>query len=252
MSNILFCYKNLCEAPSKITDLYGTSSSLYGTNRLADNNLSSYWSSNSITNANILFDMGSNVYVDSLIAVHNLTGIGTLYVNAGDTNPPTTIAYGLPILGSTGTSMNFFTPIVNYRYWQLFFEGVGLTEVTKIKEVFIGKRDVLSVNPQYPFRTEMESSTILTESEKGQKKVYLKYTKRSWEFDYPSVNEATFGTLNKIRNFCNGSYRPLWFCLDKDDNKFETFFARFEKNSFKQKEIFYGVHDVSFRLNEEL
>ena len=119
MSNILFCYKNLCEAPSKITDLYGTSNSLFGTAKLNDNNLSSYWSSNSITNANILFDFGSNVYVDSLIAVHNLTGVGTLYINAGDTNPPTTVAYGLPILGSTGTSMNFLlllliTDIGNY------------------------------------------------------------------------------------------------------------------------------------------
>ena len=248
----------MCESPSVITDTWGTSnSSDFGTSKLADNNLQSYWSTQGIspgpgTVANILFTMGSAVYADSIIVVHNLNESGTLYIKAGDTNPPTTATYPLPILGSTGTSVNFFSPTVAYNFWQLFTDGTKLSEVVKIKEVFIGKRDELSVNPQYPFHKEIESSTIVTESEKGQKKVYHKYTKQSWSFEYPSVDEATFGTLSKIRNYCGGSYRPFWMCLDKDDNPYETYFVRFIKNSFKQQEIAYNVYDVSFSVEEEL
>ena len=257
MSNILFCYKNFCESPSVITETWGTTNSDFGTSKLADNNLQSFWTTQGIspgpgTVANILFTMGSAVYVDSLIVVHNLNETGTLYVKAGDTNPPTTITYPLPILGNTGTSINFFSPIVSYNFWQLFADGTKLSEVTKIKEVFIGKRDTLSVNPQYPFRKEIEAYTILTESEKGQRKVYSKYTKQRWGFEYPAIDEATFGTLNKIRNYCGGSYRPLWMCLDKDDDKFATYMVRFMKNSFKSTEIIDGIYDVSFGIEEEL
>ena len=257
MSNILFCYKNFCESPSVITETWGTTNSDFGTSKLADNNLQSFWTTQGIspgpgTVANILFTMGSAVYVDSLIVVHNLNETGTLYVKAGDTNPPTTITYPLPILGNTGTSINFFSPIVSYNFWQLFADGTKLSEVTKIKEVFIGKRDTLSVNPQYPFRKEIEAYTILTESEKGQRKVYSKYTKSKWDFSYPAIDEATFGTLNKIRNYCGGSYRPLWMCLDKDDDKFATYMVRFMKNSFKSTEIIDGIYDVSFGIEEEL
>ncbi len=257
MSNISFFYKNFCESPSVITETWGTTNSDYGTSKLADNNLQTYWTTQGIspgpgTVANILFTMGSAVYVDSLIVVHNLNETGTLYVKAGDTNPPTTATYPLPILGNTGTSINFFSPTVSYNFWQLFADGTKLSEVTKIKEVFIGKRDVFSVNPSYPFKKEIESSTIVTESEKGQRKVYHKYTKQRWGFEYPAIDEATFGTLNKIRNFVSGSYKPFYFCEDIDNNKFETFFVRFVKNSYNHSEIIDGVHDVSFSVEEEL
>ena len=250
-------YRNHCNDTTSITETLGTSNSDFGTSKIADNNLQSYWSTNLITPgpgtvANVIFNFGTQIYVDSLIVVHNLNETGTLYIKAGDTNPPVTATYGLPLLGSTGTSVNFFSPEVPYTYWQLFTNGTKLSEVTKIKEVFIGKRDTLSVNPQYPFRKEIEAYTILTESEKGQRKVYHKYTKSKWDFNYPVIDEATFGTLNKIRNYCGGSYRPLWMCLDKDDDKFATYFVRFEKNSFAHSEIMDGIFDVSFSLEEEL
>mgnify|MGYP001570880695 CR=1 FL=1 len=257
MSNILFCYKNFCENASTITETWGTSNGDMGTSKLCDNNLQSYWETKGIspgpgTVANVIFGMGSQVYVDSLIVIHNLNETGTLYIMAGNTTPPTTTSYGLPILGSTGTSINFFSPEVAYSFWQIFADGTKLSESVKIKEVFIGKRDTLSVNPQYPFRKEIEAYTILTESEKGQRKVYHKYTKQRWGFEYPAIDEATFGTLNKIRNFCGGSYRPFWMCLDFDDDKFATYMVRFMKNSYKHQEIIDGIHDISFSVEEEL
>lgn len=259
MSNILWMYKNMCEFPSVITETWGTTNSDFGTAKLADNNLQSYWSTQGIspgpgTVANILFDMGSAIYADSLIVVHNMN-VGTLFFGAGGTTPifgTSDAFYGLPIYGNTGTSVNYLANPVGFRYWRLFCNGTKLTEITKIKEVFIGKRDTFPINPEYPFRKEIESSTIVTESEKGQRKVYHKYTKQRWGFSYPGISEAVNGTMNKIRDFCGGSYRPLWMCLDKDDDKFATYFVRFVKNSFKTIEIIDNVHDVEFSVEEEL
>lgn len=250
-------YRNHCNDAFGITETLGTSNSDFGTSKLADNNLQTYWSTNLITPgpgtvANIIFNFGTQIYVDSLIVVHNLNENGTLYMKAGDTNPPVTATYGLPILGSTGTSVNYFSPEVPYIYWQLFCNGTKLSEVTKIKEVFIGKRDTLSVNPQYPFRSEIEAYTILTESEKGQRKVYHKYTKSKWDFEYPAIPGSLNGTFNKIRSYCGGSYRPFYMCIDTDDDKFETYMVRFIKNSYNHQEVAYNVHNISFGLEEEL
>jgi len=256
MSNISWMYRNLCSNPSSITEIFGTSNSLFGTNRLADGDLQSYWEADRIatpvgTVVNILFDMGSSVNVDSLIVIHNMNEAGTMYFMAGDTNPPIG-TYSLPILGSTGTSMNFLTNPVTLRYWKLFANGTNLSEAIKLKEIFIGKRDTFSVNPEYPLKKETDSSTIVTISEKGQKKVYHKYTRTNWELSYPSIDEATFGTMLKIRKYCSGSYKPFFVCFDIDDNPYETFMVRFGKNGFKNKEINYNIHDVSIRLEEEL
>src|SRR3990167_4454892 len=174
MSNISWMYRNLCQNPSSITETFGTSNSLFGTNRLADGDLQSYWEADRITTpvgtvVNILFDMGSSVNVDSLIVIHNMNEAGTMYFMAGDTNPTITGTYSLPILGSTGTSMSFLTNPVTLRYWKLFANGTNLSEAIKLKEIFIGKRDTFSVNPEYPFKREADSSTIVTISEKGQK-----------------------------------------------------------------------------------
>mgnify|MGYP001561702230 CR=1 FL=1 len=256
MANISWMYRNLAEDPLSITETFGTSNTDYGTNRLADNNLQSYFSFDRIlmptgTVANILFDFGSSVYVDSLIVVHNLDETGTMYFMIGDTNPPIG-TYSLPILGSTGTSVRFLdTPITN-RYFKLFADGTKLSDVTKIREVFIGQRDVFPINPEYPFRKEMESSTIVTESEKGQKKVYHKYTRNKWSFKYSAINDATYGTMSKIRKYCSGSYKPFFFCIDSDDAKFATYFVRFSKNGLKHTEIMVDCHDIEINLEEEL
>ena len=173
-----------------------------------------------------------------------------MYYMAGDTNPPTG-TYSLPILGSTGTSMNFLTNPVNFRYWKLFANGTNLSEQIKINEIFIGKRDTFSVNPEYPFKCETDSSTIATISEKGQKKVYFKYDRLKWGFKYQAIDEATYGTMLKIRKYCSGSYKPFFVCFDIDDNPYETFFVRFGKNGFKNKEINHNIHDIEIGIEEE-
>lgn len=246
-------YRNHCNDPFSITEFYGTSSSDFGTAKLCDNNLQTYFLGNGSTLVpNILFNFGTQVYVDSIIIVHDLNSVGTLYVKAGDSNPPVTATYGLPIQGSTGTSVNFFSPEVSYIYWQLFADGTNMGTPIRINEVFIGKRDTFSVNPSYPFKKEIEASTIVTESEKGQRKVYHKYTKQRWGFDYSSISDSLNGTFNKIKGHCSGSYRPFYFCEDIDDNKFDTHFVRFVKNSYKHINTMVDCHDVSFSLEEEL
>ncbi len=252
MSNISFFYRNHCADPVSITEVNGTSNTDYGTSQIADNNLQTYFLGNTIPSVpNVLFNFGTQIYVDSVIVVHNMNA-GTLYINAGDTNPPSTITYGLPILSSTGTSMNFFSPEVSYTYWQLFANGTNMNTPVKINEIFIGKRDTFSSNPEYSFKKYIDSSTIVTESEKGQRKVYHKYTKQKWDFSYPDVTDALNGTFNKIRNFCVGSYKPFFFCEDIDDNKFETHFVRFVKNSYKHVEEKQGCHNIEFSLEEEV
>lgn len=258
MSKISWMYRNLCNDPSAIVDVIGTSNTDFGSSRLGDNNLKSYWTSVSTgTIVSILFDMGSSVEVDTFIAVHNLpvsetTGTYTLYLMAGNTNPPISSTYILSNPASPGTSMYFIGSTVNYRYYRLLSYGTLFNEQTRINEIFIGKRDVFSVNPEYPFHKKIDSATIVTESEKGQKKVYSKYTRRGWGFSYNSINDALNGTMNKIRKFTSGSYRPFWICLDKDDNPYETFFCRFVKNSFKHSETMVNCHDINFEIEEEL
>lgn len=260
MSNISWMYRNLCNNPSAIVDIIGTVNSDFGSSRLSDNNLKSYWASVSTgTIVSILFDMGSSVWADTFIVVHNLpvvnnepaAGTYTLYLNAGNTNPPTTSTYYLSNPASLGTSMYYGTE-VNYRYFRLLSYGTSFNEQTKINEVFIGKRDVFPINPEYPFGHELDSATIVTESEKGQKKVYHKYTRNKWNFKYSAIDDALWGTMRKIRSYCGGSYRPFFMCIDSDDNKFETYMVRFIKNSFKHQEVAYNIHDVQFSVEEEL
>src|SRR4030067_895276 len=141
MSNISWMYHNLCQNPLSITEIFGTSNSLFGTNRLADGDLQSYWEADRIatpvgTVVNILFDMGSSVNVDSLIVIHNMNETGTMYFMAGDPNPPIG-TYSLPILGSTGTSMNFLTNPVTLRYWKLFAKSFQYLKVTGFVKKFI-------------------------------------------------------------------------------------------------------------------
>lgn len=283
MANISWMYKNLGAEAVTITETFGTSNSDYGTANLIDNNLKTTWNMGRIaledqSYASIVFDMGSSVYVDSLVVIHN-SNSGTMYFLASDTTSfnffdesPLVIGdtpyvlsdsplnygnaisgvYGLPILGSTGTSVHFIPTPANYRYWGLFIGGTSFTEIVKVNEVFIGQRDVFPINPQYPFKKERDSSTIVTESEKGQKKVYHKYSRNKWTFQYPAIDDALYGTMNKIRNHVSGSYKPFFMCIDKDDAPLETYFVRFVNNTWKHSEVYYGVHDVEFTIEEEL
>ena len=283
MAKVSWMYKNFCNSASSITDTFGTSDTTYGTANLIDNNLHTTWNldRSDLTNqpyASVVFDFGSSVSVDSLIVVHN-SDSGTMYFLASDTtsfefftespfvigDTPYVLSdtplnygnalsgmYGLPILGSTGTSMHFISAPVSYRYWGLFIGGTHFDEAIKVNEVFVGKRDNFSVNPEYSFKKEMDSSTITTTSEKGQKRVYHKYTRNNWEFDYSSIDDAVYGTMLKIRKYCNGSYKPFWICFDIDDKPQETFMVRFGKNGFTHSEVNYGNHNVNIRLEQEL
>ena len=283
MSNLSWMYKNLCLSADAITETYGTTNSDYGTANLIDNNLKTTWNLDKLDllnqpYASVVFDMGSSVYVDSLIVVHN-SNSGTMYFLASDTtsfefftespfvigDTPYVLSdtplnygnalsgiYGLPIFGSTGTSMHYISTPVSYRYWGLFIGGTNFSDLVEINEVFVGKRDVFPINPEYPFDRELDSSTIVTESEKGQKKVYHKYSRNKWAFNYSAIDDALYGTMNKIRNYCNGSYKPFWLCIDTDDNKYETYFCRFGRNGFKHAEVSYGIHNVGIQVEEEL
>lgn len=250
-------YKNFCESPLNVTSTYGTSNPDYSVDKLHDNNLQTWFSSDRVITppgdvVTVTFDFGSAVYVDTLIVVHNIGTVGTMYINAGNTNPPTTSTFGMPIIGSTGTSMCYENSPVSYRYFKLFANGTKLSETTKIKEMFIGKRDTFSINPEYPFNKGLDTVTIVNESDKGQKSTYNRYTKQNWLFNYSAIDNSLNGTFNKIRNYCKGSYKPFWFCEDYENNKTETFFVRFQKNSFKHSEIVDDTHEVSFGIEEEL
>lgn len=253
MSNISWLYKNKCVNASKIVDIVGTNNITdHGSSFAMDYNLQSEWRSNAINaTLDFRFDFGSSVYVDSLLVVHNLNS-GTMYFNAGNTYPPSTISYGMPLLGNTGTSMNYLANAVNYRYWSLIADGTKLNDVIKLKEIFIGKRDELSVNPEYPFEKELNVTTIVPQSEAGHKFTYKKYDKLRYNFKYNGIDSNTFGTLSLIRDLCSGSYKPFWMCIDKDYNKFDTKMFRIVKGSWKVQEVIHNVYDCSFSVEEEL
>lgn len=159
--------------------------------------------------------------------------------------------FGLPILGSTGTSTNYINDVRNYRYWELFLGGTNFSEVSRINEVFIGRRDTLPINPEWPFLIESDTKTIVTKSETGHKYVYKKYDSKKWSFRYSGINQAEFGTLNNMRSICNGGYKPFFMCIDKDDNKFDTKFIRFSKGFWKSSEVAYKIYDLEFSVEEE-
>lgn len=250
-------YKNLCESPLNVTATYGTSNPDYNIDKLHDNNLQTWFSSDRIITptgdvVTVTFDFGSAVYADTFITVHNINTTGTMYFKAGDTNPPTTETHGLPLINSTGTSMKYMSSPIYYRFFKLFANGTKLSEVTKIKEMFIGKRNTLLINPEYPFSRGSDSVTIVNESEKGQKSTYHRYNRHKWAFNYTAVDSSINDALNNVRNYCKGSYKPFWFCEDYSDNIVDTFFCRFQGNSFKHSEVMDGVHDVQFAIEEEL
>lgn len=252
MSNISWMYKNKISNVVSMTETYGTVNGDYGTANLADNNIQSYYASQGPDGlTKVLFDFGSSVTVDSFIVLHNTDGSigGTVYFGVGDTNPPVTTYVGVPVVNITGTSAKFLTSPITYRYFQL--HAIAGTRFTKINEVFIGKRDVFSINPEYPFKKELTMNNIITQSEKGKKFVYNKYDRLKWGFKYPAIDDTLYGTLSNMRDFCGGSYKPFFMCIDKDDNLLETFFVRFINNSWKHTEISYGVHDIEFSIEEE-
>lgn len=252
-------YKNHCESAYKISDTYGTSNSTeYGTANIADYNLQTKWLTDGLapgngTVANILFDFGTSIFVDSLIVVHNMN-TGTLFFSAGNTIPVYGTAssfYGLPINESTGTSIKFLGSSVDYRYWRLWVNGTNMSSPPGINEIFIGQKDTFPINPSYPFRKKINISTIRNKLEKGKNDVYFKYSKMNWDFNYPFINSALYGTMIKMRNSCKGSYKPFFFCIDIDQNPFETYMVRFIKNSFRQEEISYNIYNISFSIEEE-
>lgn len=252
MSNIAWMYKNKVEDIYGMTETYGTANGDYGTANLGDNDLSSYYAAqgpDSLTK--VLFDFGSAVTIDTLVVVHNIDSAtsGTAYFNVGDTNPPITATYGVPVVSTTGTSAKYLVSSITYRYFEL--NAIAGTRFTKINEVYIGKRDVFPVNPEYPFKKELIESNIDTLSEKGKIFSYNKYSRLKWDFVYSSINDALYGTMNNMKKICSGGYKPFFLCIDSDDNLLETFFVKFVKNSWKHTEIIDGIHDIYFSVDEE-
>lgn len=262
MSNISWMYKNKIENVITMTETYGTINGDYGTSSLADGDLQSYFSGNSESaSPTILFDFGSVVTVDSFIVVSNHRSNinndnGVLSFNAGDTNPPTGTNIILRALTdptdirSAGTAVRFLSSSISNRYFKLS-ALIGGTAVTHLNEVFIGKRDTLPINPEYPLKKELMMFNIVTQSEKGKKFVYNKYDRLKWDFKYSAINDALYGTLNNMRDHCGGSYKPFFICIDKDDNLLETYFVRIARSSWKHTELIDGSHDISFSIEEE-
>lgn len=172
---------------------------------------------------------------------------------AGTSNPPLNASYSLPVSEDfIGTSMNYLGSAVSYRYWQLFVGAANFDNNISINEVFIGKRLELSINPEYPFKKNLDISDIELSVPSGKKYVYNKYNRINWEFSYPGLDSDDFNNLEIMRGYCKGSYTPMWMCIDRDDNKFDTKFTRLKKNSWKKKEVSYQVYDVSFSVEEDL
>lgn len=252
MSNISWMYKNKAENMYVMTETYGTVNGDYGTANLVDNDLQSYYAAHGPDGlTKVLFDFGSSVSVDSFIVIHNMDGDigGTVYFKVGDTNPPVTSTIGVPVVSITGTSAKYLASAVNYRYFQL--NAIAGTRFSKINEVFLGNRDILPINPEYPLKKELMMSNIITQSEKGKKFVYNKYDRLKWDLKYPAINDAVYGTLNNMRDHCGGSYKPFFICIDKDYNLLETYFVRIARSSWKHTELIDGSHDISFSIEEE-
>lgn len=255
--NVSFAYKNFIEDVSDILDLYGTTDNTnFGTAKIADFDLNTSFRSNGVAGlygtTTIRFNFGSSVYVDSLIAVHNFT-TGTIYIQASGTADGNDATYGLPIdSGIAGTSVKFLTSPVSFKYWKLFMAGNTSDGYHELKEAFIGKKLTLNENPSYPFEPNVIEDTIMNMAEKGQRFIYHNFSRKTWELNYEGITESSYLALSKMRRYCRGSYKPLWFCIDYDNDPLEIFFTRMIGNEFSYKELTVDVWDVSFRLEEEL
>ena len=223
MANIYFAYKNLLENVTKISELYGTTDSTnFGTSKIADFDLNTSFRSNGVSGiygtTTIQYDFGSSVYVDTLIAVHNFT-TGTVYVKAGGTSDPNDMTYGLPVDGGVaGTSIRYLATPVAFRYWKLYMEGSITGGYHELNEMFLGKRLSLTENPSYPFGQKAVEDIIINEAEKGQRFIYHNFSRKSWDLTFESINQDNYENLIKMRRYCGGMYKPLWFCIDADDD----------------------------------
>ena len=128
MSNISWMYKNHAETAQWVVDTLGHPYPIYGTANLADNNLQSYFRGGThYSSARFVMSFGSAIYVDTIIAIHNLNRLtgnnGTFTIFAGNSYPPSAYQSALPVVSNYGTSVKYFNSPIAYRYFEFWASG---------------------------------------------------------------------------------------------------------------------------------
>ena len=252
--NIYWCYRNLVEKATTITESSGTAGdggTNFGTANIKDYDLNTSFRSNTDKGTTtITLDFGSAVYVDSFIAVHNLPSEGTCLLRGGASKPPTDVTISAPIVAK-GTSVKY-TTASGYRYWEVSLGGTTAGGYHELFELFLGKRMELDENPTYPLRVTDVEDVVENLTERGQKYVYSNYSRRTWQLNYEAIPQASYDKLITMKSYVSGSYKPLWFCIDPGNNPEETYFVRLAQREFTFDELISNIWNVSFVVEQEL
>lgn len=207
------------------------------------------------TVAQILVDVGSSVYCNTLIVVHSMTGTGHVRWYHGTTYDDWsfegTLDAGHAVDDDYGTTV-LFDYTGTARYWGIEVSGPQyLGTSIKIYEIFLGKNLELDSNPVYPYQAGDIKAVTLAETQKGVRHVYHNFDRKAWLLSYEAITDSDKDSIEEMVDYCGGSYKPLWFTLNPSE-PVETHFIRFSTDKFTYNEIISGAWNVLIPFEQEL
>jgi len=239
-------YNNLASKAISITENY--SYPTYGTAYIVDGNLSTYYQGDVVTPTSILFNFGSAVYIDHVLAVTNSTtsSTGDILLTAGNTTATSSLSTGL-FSNGYGTSYRDFGNY-GYQYWKITM--VAPTYNNYINEVFLGKKLVITELPSYPVERNIEEDTTELISERGQKWIYLNSNKENWSLNFENINTTTKNNLFNLYKYTKGNKSAFWINFDTENDPFNFEFFNIKDESFVSEEITKNIFNVNMNLEK--
>lgn len=252
---ITFLYQNKLKDVVSITESELDGGGSWGTAYIADDDINSafrgdlHYTNPGVGTTTITFSFGSAIYIDSIIAITNLTTTGTMWLMGGTIASTGNFITGVPIDG-LGTSHKYFEN-QGYQYWKFNMKGATAISQHQLNELFLGRRTLIEEMPSYPFITGVEENTIDLVSERGQKWVYQNYDREYWIMNWEGVTAVTENALHKMYKYCRKNTQPLWMSLNADADPLDIKFVRFRDGAFLSSEETKNVYDLTVEFESE-
>jgi len=249
-TNIYWMYENKMENVDRLRPAHAVLSG--GTADTYDFDLNTQYKGTCArgTHSLYVYFNGTGIHCDTVVLVSNPSMVGTFAV-----------WWGTRLLGGwsgancaihpSGTTLLTWIGTVVYVKCFAFRWHLDVRNDATANELFLGKRLELSSNPLYPFHKEEINDVTVGETTKGVRHSYHNFDRRSWYFQYEGISDSDKESVESMVDYCEGSYKPLWFTLDPNTPE-ETEFVRFSTDIFNFEEIVSGYWRVDLPLEQEL
>lgn len=238
MSKVQFCYDNLIDRSATVITP-STENALFPASNLTDYRSTKVYRSTA-SPANVVFDFGSALGVDTLIVrAHTTTGVGftgSLTIEANSSN-----SWGAPAYTTTldcdATYKIGFKNITTqtYRYWRVVATGASYVELSNL---FIGQKYEPYRNISRDINWEIRDLSSFVANEIGQRFITTR----------PNQKFASF----KIKLMPKGEVEALWTMLDFVGRK-KPFYILFDPDELylTDKERFSGMYFLESRPQDD-